>query len=332
MILLKADVKYIPQEYSIIGMYKQIELAGRTCYKSNNKITVNSYKTFIERLKANQHYAMLEFGTIYLHKVLENAYDEGYCIFDKYNKNPYSKAKILDNKLYVTTNYRVLVENGWEEDLKYFQCTDVHDKRYMFRIITDRGVSHELVRHRVFSFAQESTRFCNYNSDKFNNELSFIIPSTSSLTSDSTKADNLNKLSDTDRILLYSFSNAEENYKQLISEYSCTPQQARAVLPNSLKTEICMTGFLDDWLHFLALRLHGKTGKPHPDMLVIAKKIDLLLKNNVAVFNMKRFYFKMTVNGNTIDVNCMAKTKQEAELLFVKTYQDIDKLEFIKFE
>lgn len=281
MILLEADVKYIPQECSILGMYKQIELAGRTCYKSNNKITADSYKSFIERLKSNKHYAMLEFGTVYLYKVLENAYDEGYCIFDKYSKNPYSKAKIINNKLYVTTNYRVLVENEWEEDLKYFQYTNIHDIRYMFKIITDRGISHELIRHRVFSFAQESTRFCNYNSNKFNNELSFIIPSMSSLTPNSIKADNLNKLTDPDRILLYSFSNAEESYKQLISEYSCTPQQARAILPNALKTEICMVGFLDDWLHFLDLRLYGKTGKPHPDMLVITEKIDSLLKNNI---------------------------------------------------
>ena len=151
------------------------------------------------------HGAMLEHGTIYLN-IPEQTYTEtledefgkfnnpNNGIVDRYRKNKYSKVnsvaaneelrkkypKVRPFKLthhYITTNLRVIVENGWEEDLKW-QCdpTEHHEKRITAKFICDRGVSHEFVRHRVFSFAQESQRYCNYNKDKFNNELTFIKP------------------------------------------------------------------------------------------------------------------------------------------------------------
>jgi thymidylate synthase (FAD) len=151
-------------------------------------------------------------------------------------------------------------------------------------LTTDRGVSHELVRHRVFSFAQESTRYCNYSKDKFGNELTFICPSWLNLNLGkyefilnnnypvSIAGDGYFKSSlDTDKDvwILQAMLNAELSYKGLLAE-GCSPQEARQVLPNALKTEICMTGFASDWKKFFDLRYFEVTGKAHPDMKLLA--------------------------------------------------------------
>lgn len=128
------------------------------------------------------------------------------------------------------------------------------------RVICDRGVSHEIVRHRIASYTQESTRYCNYSEDRFGNELTFIRPSF--LTVDSQRY----------TLWLTAMQHTEHIYFKLIDE-KWQPQEARSVLPNSLKTEIVMTMNLREWLHFFALRTSKEA---HPDMQVIAK--DLLGK------------------------------------------------------
>ena len=162
MKLIKSSYKIIPQEAGLEGIYKAIELAGRTCYKSEDKITDTSAKEFVDRMIASGHNAMLEFGTIYLYLPAHSP-----ITFYKYRDNKYSKYKevrISENpspkiEVYVTTNLRVLVENDWLEDLKYIcEPSQYHEKRVHVKFTTDRGISHELVRHRVFSFSQESTR------------------------------------------------------------------------------------------------------------------------------------------------------------------------------
>lgn len=170
MKLIKPSFEILEQEPGLQGIYKQIELAGRTCYKSLDKITEDSAKSFVDRMIASKHYAMLEHGTVYL-KVPANYIDisEKYDIpimtdkVLKYQYNPYSRVALsedgTDFNAYITTNMRVLQENGWLDDLKYLcEPTKSHEKRVTVRFTTDRGVSHEFVRHRVFSFAQESTR------------------------------------------------------------------------------------------------------------------------------------------------------------------------------
>ena len=117
----------------------------------------------------------------------------------------------------------------------------------------------ELVRHRVFSFAQESTRYCNYSKDKFGNSLTFINPSW--------KDEKLPEYYKLYRVC----SELEKEYLELL-EWGLSPQEARQILPNALKTEICMTGFASDWRHVFDLRLFGTTGKPHPDMLHLMEK------------------------------------------------------------
>lgn len=169
MKLVRAKFEIIKQQPGLNGIYKQIELAGRTCYKSEDKITEDSAKGFVDRMIKSGHGAMLEHGTVYLHIKYTSPLNDPHYIESsndshKYEENKYSIAKRIlvngfEHNVFITTNLRVLVENGWTDDLKYIcEPTEYHEKRVCVRFICDRGVSHEFVRHRVFSFAQESTR------------------------------------------------------------------------------------------------------------------------------------------------------------------------------
>lgn len=172
-IVVPADMEIGPRmvkEELLNSIYRQIEIAGRTCYKSEDKITDTSAKEFVERMIKSGHGAMLEHGTVYLQLLgvfldpddVDIAY--GNYIVHHYINNPYSKVKIIHDEdwkanVYITTNYRVMIENNWLDDLFYLcNSTEYHERRYTVKFICDRGVSHEFVRHRVFSFAQESTR------------------------------------------------------------------------------------------------------------------------------------------------------------------------------
>ena len=182
---------------------------------------------------------------------------------------------IRDDYTYITTNYRVIVENKWENDLKYLcEPTVYHEPRITVKFVCDRGVSHEFVRHRVFSFAQESTRYCNYSKDKFGKELTFIKPNW-------LNEEELNKYGPyhtvarsktPESIYISNLNNAERDYLELL-ELGWKPEEARTVLPNSLKTELVMTGFAVDWQHFFNLRAIGTTGKPHPQAKELAEPL-----------------------------------------------------------
>lgn len=159
MKLIKPSFNIIEQPVGLEGIYKQIEAAGRTCYKSEDKITKDSASKFVERMVKSGHGAMLEHGTVYLKVTYKDTDCVTLSMF--YGHNKYSKVTHSeDNKVYyITTNYRVLVENNHLGDFKYLcEPTEFHERRITVRFVCDRGVSHEFVRHRVFSFAQESTR------------------------------------------------------------------------------------------------------------------------------------------------------------------------------
>ena len=252
MKLIRPSVRILEQGPGIQGMYDMVELCGKTSYKSEVKGGEEAEK-FVSARVNEGHYAVLEFGTVYLRYPALNH-------IVKYDENPYSSIHLMENGDFaVTTNLRVLVENGWLTDLQWWcEPTEYHMKRYTAHIITDRGVTHELVRHRTFSFCQESTRFCNYSKDKFGNELTFIEPTWYADSEDIIK-------SSFDSFLKYS----EDAYLDLL-DHQYTPQQARQVLPNALKTEICVCGDADAWQHFFDLRYRGLTGKPHPDMLQVS--------------------------------------------------------------
>lgn len=291
MKLINQEVKRLNQGEGLEGIYKQIELAGRTCYKSEDKITPESAKGFVERMIASNHMAMLEHGTVYLTITLpKKAWHTG--VVDKYYSNKYSRCtNTYDDynyTYYITTNYRVLVENEWLDDLKYLTSpTDRHIKRETYRITTDRGITHELVRHRVFSFAQESTRYCNYAKDKFGNQLTFIIPewlkerlpegeykyNDGSWEKDGNVAFNADVHNDRN-LFLWDCNRVEDYYNKLVNEFSWKAEEARQILPTSIKSEIVMTGFEDDWDRFLELRAAQSTGKVHPNMYYVANKIN----------------------------------------------------------
>lgn len=136
--------------------------------------------------------------------------------------------------------------------------------------ICDRGISHEIVRHRMASFAQESTRYCNYSRGKFGSEVTFIRPY--NMNSDSTEF----------AIWESAMLTVERRYMELLSR-GISPQMARSVLPNSLKTELVMTANLREWRHFLKLRAAGSTGAPHPQMLEITVPLLIELQRTIPV-------------------------------------------------
>lgn len=282
MKLIESKVEVIEQLPGLDGVYKQIELAGRTCYKSEDKITEDSAKEFVDRMIKSSHGAMLEHGTVYL--CIENYTD---IDEEKYKLNSYSRVTcVFPNLLYVTTNMRVLVEHGWLDDLKWIcEPTEYHEKRITARFTCDRGVSHEIVRHRAMSFAMESTRYCNYEKDKFGNELTYVSPSWLDINKLLPLVDLANKdnkevyrmghdesLSNEDRAMcsfIYDLSNCEHGYMFQI-KCGWQAQQARQLLPNALKTEIVVTGFESDWEHFFELRT---VGAAHPDIRKLALEL-----------------------------------------------------------
>ena len=263
MKLIKPKAELLLQQPGLEGVYKQIELAGRTCYRSMDKITEDSAKPFVDRMIKSNHLAMLEHGTVYLIIKWWHIFK-----FFKYLLNPYSKVRKFK---YITTNLRVIKEHNWDNDLKYIcEPTEYHEKRYTFGLTTSIGVTRELNRHRVNSIAEMSTRYCNYSKDKFGNEVTFCLPSWVS-------SSEYTEMTPDERIFFRSCEHAEFDYLRLISK-GWQPQQAREVLPLCTATEIIHTAYVSDWRHFFDLRYFGTTGAPHPNMVeltgLMAKEAD----------------------------------------------------------
>lgn len=260
MKLIKSSFEILEQEPGLDGIYKAIERAGRTCYRSQDKITEDSAKEFVDMLINREHTAVLEQGTVYL-KAPCNAYcGELYNPLDKLFDNKYSKCTQKDEWVYATTNYRVLYDNDWLDDLKYLcEPTEHHAKRVAVRVNCSIGISREWNRQRKFSVCEQSTRYCNYSKDKFGNELTFVTPSWVK-----------EKLSPKEAAMymLFRASCKEDEYYYLkMIEAGATAQQARDVLPLTTATEVVYTGFVDDWEHFFSLRCDNAA---HPDIRALA--------------------------------------------------------------
>lgn len=194
MKIIKPSVKILT-DINEKKILKHIEFCGRTCYKSEDKITYDSAKSFVIKLIRNKHLAMLE-------------------------------------------HYSISV-----------------------LAICDRGVSHEIVRHRIASYAQSSTRYCNFSHDKFNNEVTFIEP----CFWDADNNKDINKYA----VWKTCCTMSEQVYIKLI-KIGATAEEARLALNNSTATEIVITMNLREWIHFFNLRFFGTTGKPHPQMTELA--------------------------------------------------------------
>lgn len=282
MKLIKQSFEFINQtDFSLVGIKKHIERCARVSYKSENKITDTSYEKFVNMLESRGHDRPLEFGTVYLSRTSQK--EDNMEWLDKYAYNPWSKFSFgngstringeLRNTVYVTTNYRVIKEHHWEDDLQYLcEPTEYHYKRYTIHMILDRGVMDEFRTHVGLSHLAESTRYCNYSKDKFGNEITFIKPCWCNIpegdygTSDYIP-DRLPRIGATESGLIDAFQYAEYYYFFLLSE-GWTPQQARSVLPLSIKSELISCGFKDSWENFFYRR---DAPDAHPMAQEIAK-------------------------------------------------------------
>lgn len=274
MKLINPSYEILEQEAGLQGIYKQIELAGRTCYKSEDRITEDSAEKFVEAMIKNGHTAMLEHGTVYLYikhdekdgvdmgDPYDISFDLLFCKYAKHNSN------FDTHESFYTVNLRWLIEkypeqaenqlysSSWKDIIKHYaveQPDDRWPKRHTVRLTTSLHVYKDLTRHRTMSFAIESTRYCNYSKDKFGSELTFIKPCWS--TNDQLDEFEFNS---TLRVI-------EDTYMTLISN-GWQAQQAAEILPQCVKADVVITGFEDDWDHIFDLRSLGTTGKPHPEV------------------------------------------------------------------
>ena len=316
-------MKIIDQEAQLLDttnmtQYQVIERVGRTCYKSEDRITDDSARKFVASLVKSGHHAMIEFGFIYL-KLTDIDFHEWFVMnkpdfirnidnyvvgnmrafYDWYKglldgkwffgpdadhgfidllqtlsmaypevyKDLYAKIHEKFEPTYddsdcpepdeVNDPFKLMTAEEFYADYKQSGCIPNLLKYITPHIVmftTDRGVTHELVRHRPCSFAMESTRYCNYGKEKFGGELTFIKPY-------------FNDIMDHTRSILWEMSMemAERSYLKLIAA-GAKPEAARDVLPHAIKADIWMCATEDEWQHILDLRYHEKTGKAHPQM------------------------------------------------------------------
>lgn len=268
MRLIKSSFEVLPQAPGLEGLYKQIEIGARNCYKSEDKITEGSAEKMVEFLKGRGHYSPLEHGTVYLTipfiyaeapHTAEHAYE--------YSTNKYSVVNVGEDAIYVTTNFRVLVENNWLDDLKYLcEPTEHHEKRVSVMVTCAIGISREFNRHRTFSVSEQSTRYCNYSKDKFGVEITYVIPSWATNLSPEYNDLECSGIDHNELVLLDSLKQGERHY-MVMMKGGAKPQEARDVLPLATATTVMYTGFVSDWKHFFELRTSVGA---HPDARAIA--------------------------------------------------------------
>lgn len=282
-----------------------IEACGRTCYKSEAAITQDSAVKFVSGLIHRGHEAMIEHWS-YIFKCCQSSYYQFWSVVNALEDLGYTfylRRTAMSGRYIISGNVRawrdliraskeaaidlpewvyvVLTQPTIDKQVFFSDLLDFSEKRAAFtktkeiwkdeligfekdvhyditiKFTCDRGVTHEIVRHRPASFAQESTRYCNYSKDQFGGEITTIQPF---FLCDGTKG--MMHWKD-------SMFKCEANYFKLLN-WGCSPQEARSVLPNSLKTEIIMTANIKEWKHFFNLRALGTTGSPHPQMKEVA--------------------------------------------------------------
>ena len=283
---------------------KKIEWIGRTCYKSTDKITDDSAEKFVAGLIKRGHEAMVEHASFCFeldYGVYRYLKDYIQVLSDNHEFKSFLRFTVNDRVL-MSANVRAwrdlfkhmkenigipvffkdfILENPVlfpEYQNKIFDNLNIGSIRPVYtddlkteneflthcdvtvRFVVDRGVTHEIVRHRPASFAQESTRYCNYAKDKFGGEITFIIP------------DFFQYGSPEWSLWKTSMTYAECTYMEMMKR-GVTPEKARSVLPNSLKTELIMTANCAEWKHFFGLRACNNTGKAHPQMLEVSRPL-----------------------------------------------------------
>lgn len=289
MRILKPNIEILVQEPGLEGILKHIKTAGQTCYDSESKRTPQE---FVDMLIKSGHGAMLEHGTVYL-------FTSNSIIAERYKNNRFSFVHEVQKRgcnyphvgYYITTNYRVLIDNGWLDDLNLMleEPHKDHELRVTVRFTTQIAISREYNRHRVNSIAEQSTRYCNYSKDKYNGQVSVVCPTwvkdvigdTKKLEADFKDmcreiylGEDLNGNHIWDALKYWLFGNLAAEYSYLnMLRLGRTAQEARTVLALDTRTELVHTAFISDWKHFFDLRALGTTGKPHPDAKILAEPL-----------------------------------------------------------
>lgn len=294
MKLINQNVEEWHCGYTLPEIWSHIAKCARTCYQSEPRNNGETDEEFIKRvilrnhsleeigksreLQLKLHLSVLEHGTVYLDIPCEEDTAEDIMLFihNKYSKHNYYCCGL---KCCITTNMRAIVEENLTKYLKYICApTRNHYLRTTFNITTDIGVARELARHRTHSISEESTRYCNYSKDKFNNELTFIKPCW--LNDEKVKLYGDYRIVIRDKspesMFIVNLNNVEGYYLDLI-KLGWTPQQARQILPLSTKVQTIHTAFESDWAEFISLRADACSGSVHPNMKVIANKIKCLM-------------------------------------------------------
>ena len=256
MKLIKQSFEILEQkDYSLIGIKKFIERCGRVCYKSEDRITDDSYEKFVNMLVKRDHARPLEFGTVHLKMILPDF--EGFIhslLTIGMLNNIWIKHAYKGDVIYITTNYRYYLDI-----IKYFpnvkkylteEDNEYYPKRYTVHFITSRGIMDEFRTHVGLSHLAESSRYCSYDKNRFGNELTFIIPNW-------VNTNCPNKEQEEPSVASIEWStamlDAEASYMNLI-KMGYTAQEAREVLPLSVKSELISCGFEDAWKNFFYRR------------------------------------------------------------------------------
>lgn len=265
MKLIKQSFEILEQkDFTLIGIKKFIERCGRVCYKSEDRITDDSYEKFVNMLEKRDHARPLEFGTVHLKMILPDfqGFIHSLLTIGMLN-NIWIKHVYKGDVIYITTNYRYYLDiiKYLPNVKKYFteEDNEYYPKRYTVHFITSRGIMDEFRTHVGLSHLAESTRYCNYSKDKFDNQITFIQPSWIILDKEIAPINELCLLSGQyDREnpnLRYLASLVDANYAYVaLLNKGWTPQQARDVLPISVKSELISCGFEDAWSNFFYRR------------------------------------------------------------------------------
>lgn len=259
------------KDFTITGIKKFIERCGRVCYKSEDRITDDSYEKFVNMLESRGHDRPLEFGTVHLQMYISDFHKlrDTLCINNMWN-DQWIKYHYAGNLTYVTTNYRyylaiIKVFPSAEKDFAP-QDDELYPKRYTVHFITSRGIMDEFRTHVGLSHLAESSRYCSYDKNRFGNELTFIIPNW-------VNTNYPNKEQEGPSVASIEWStamlDAEASYMNLI-KMGCTAQEAREVLPLAVKSELISCGFEDAWSNFFYRRCAKDA---HPMAREIATKV-----------------------------------------------------------
>ena len=272
MKLIRQDFNIVNQKgFSIKDIKKHIEYCARISYKSQDRITDDSYEKFVNMLEKRDHTRPLEFGTVHLKMILPDF--EGFIhslLTIGMLNNIWIKHADKGNVIYIPTNYRYYLDiiKYLPNVKKYFteEDNEYYPKRYTVHFITSRGIMDEFRTHVGLSHLAESSRYCSYDKNRFGNELTFIIPNWVNTNCPNKEQEGLSVASiEWSTAML----DAEASYMNLI-KMGCTAQEAREVLPLAVKSELISCGFEDAWSNFFYRRCAKDA---HPMAREIATKV-----------------------------------------------------------